>query len=191
MAAFAAALITSCSKDGTEGGPIHESGNYDVAYLSLSVKAPEAPSPVRASTEDPATAPESAVKTLYAITFDVNGQVVAYKTEPIAKELTVSDNAGAGTTHAPDAFKVSQAAKYLLIVANPGPKFKAKIGNMVQGTSFSALNAAVKVATIDEINDQGNTYAGGFTMINAGDDGRRDRGPRGADRHFRQYRSGR
>ena len=170
MAAFAAALITSCSKDGTEGGPIHESGNYDVAYLSLSVKAPEAPSPVRASTEDPATAPESAVKTLYAITFDVNGQVVAYKTEPIAKELTVSDNAGAGTTHAPDAFKVSQAAKYLLIVANPGPKFKAEIGNMVQGTSFSALNAAVKVATIDEINDQGNTYAGGFTMINAGDD---------------------
>ena len=170
MAAFAAALITSCSKDGTESGPTQGTGNYDVAYLSLTVKAPEAPSPVRGSTEDPATAPESAIKTLYAITFDVNGQVVTYKTEPVVKELTVSDNAGAGTTHAPDAFKVSQTAKYLLIVANPGPKFKAVIDNVISGTSFSALNAALQAGTIDEINDKSGSYAKGFTMINSGDD---------------------
>lgn len=170
MAAFAAALITSCSKDGTEGGPTHGAGNYDVAYLSLTVKAPEAPSPVRGSTEDPATAPESAIKTLYAITFDVNGQVVTYKTEPVVKELTVADNAGAGTTHAPDAFKVSQSAKYLLIVANPGPKFKAVIDNVIAGTSFSTINAALQAGTIDEINDKSGNYAKGFTMINSGDD---------------------
>ena len=165
VAVLAAFTFTACVTDSGVKNP--NNGNpSDAAYISLTVETPNVPGS-RASAEEPATATENAIKTLRAIVFDSNLQVMKHdKATSVAQELTGFNNTGSATEEKTNAFVVPGSSKYLLIVANPGPELKARLDALTVGTAFSAVNAVVKHTTplnVSEING-----TNGFTMINSG-----------------------
>lgn len=153
-----AMILASCEKDGGNNpNPIPQ--DTDVAYVSIRIDNQPGS---RASTEEESSTEESAIKSLYLITFTETGNVVAVP-EPVGG----FSNEILGTSLTPAAVKVSAASKNLVVIANPGPKLKSAITSLNAQSTFATFNAAITGATVEDI--VGST-AVGFAMITSGDE---------------------
>ncbi len=171
---LAALALTACSKD--KNGPVD--GEFETAYLTIQI-APQIPT--RASSELQGSAAESTIGDLYIVTFDSSRTVIKHTqaTTPyihiVTSDLTTNPATNVSTTN--DAFKVSPSVKYVLMVANPGPKLLERLKTLVVGsTTYAHFNQAIIAEAgttgadradriADEIRKSDNTY---FAMINAG-----------------------
>lgn len=174
-------MLASCGKDGADTKKTSTIGDGDVAYMSISVTTPT--SERTRSTELNASTDESTINTLYAITFDENKQLVHHNKEnPVMQLIALNTK-----LDAPKAVRVSTSAKYLVIIANPGPQLKNVMNGLTQGTAYSAFNSAVNLTItakdkreilVNEIRKVTNAAKGSgsekyenFAMINSGDIG--------------------
>lgn len=161
---LALAALAACSKDAAEGnGQVKGQDDFDAAYISVRVATPYTTNGTRSSSEQNASASETAIKSLYAITFDSKDNVIAYKDEPAVQVLANFADDGASAVQKPDAIKVSSNAKKILLIANPGEKLEAVLDDVATGDAFDLVNAAVTDVDVTEIMDA----AKGFTMVNA------------------------
>jgi len=159
LVAAAAIVLASCTREPGAGRKTGSDG--DVAYMSI-VVSPQKSSPgTRANSEEKEGLPtESALKTLYVITFDAAGSGVAIPGGTNCYKV-VSDT-GEKT---PEPFKISAASKNIVVVANPGPKLTTAIEGLVGVISFETFNKDIAEVTTTEI-----VTGDGFTMISAGDE---------------------
>ncbi len=147
---LALTALVGCSE---EDNDLNGSNPDGVAYVSINIQTQEK---TRASSEGSAETDESAIKSLYLVTFDDNGKVlpVPGTTNYFSKSTAEKE---------PDAFRVSASAAKLLVVANPGTKLLEALNNLTSISYFSTLNGVITDARFTEIaGDQG------FTMINVG-----------------------
>lgn len=151
--------LAGCSKDDGDTPFEQPKNNDDVAYLSLKIETQDR---TRSSAEEPSEANESLLKTLYVFTFDDGGNIVGIPGTASYYTLITSG------VLKPAAFKISAAATKLLVVANPGTKFKSRVvSSMSSTTTLATINEAIKDVNVTELVDQ----TEGFTMINSGDEG--------------------
>lgn len=159
------AALAGCSQDEVAHEQPQTGGDYEAAYVSLNVKTPVGLAK-RSSSEEGATTDEDAIRKLYAVTFDKNDNIIAYRETPVAQLLDISTSGYSGTK--PKAFCVSSHARGLLLIANPGAQLTQLLTTVQEGTSFNVLNAAIISTTrVDEIIDN-QAKTKGFTMINSG-----------------------
>lgn len=153
-----AAIFASCVRERLVAPAVDPSG---VAYVSIGIESRRAAT--RGSTEDPG-ANENLLKTLCLVTFDTEGGLVA---TPDGNFYSPIDVAGLSPAEArtPDPVKVSSAAKYLMVVANPGPKLLDRLRSLTATSTFTSFNAAIGGADASEV-----ASGGAFTMISTGDD---------------------
>ena len=159
---LALAMLAGCKK---EPGTTVSGGSHDMAYISVVVKTPSATGTRAGSAETNASAEEAAIKTLYAVTYDANNNLVHYKDKDPAQAITGFDTDGASTTQKSKAFCIPSTAKKLLLVANPGTKLKDALDAAAKGDSFDVLNAAI--ADVTNVAELGSD-ADGYAMINQG-----------------------
>ncbi len=160
--ALAALVLAGCSANSGIGGGGGAPPVPDVAYLSISIAGR---SLTRASSEEEASDDENALKTLYLVTFDDAGSIVA---RPGSRAFYAFIDAPApGNPTLPEAVKVSAAAKNLVVIANPGPALKARLDALNVDSSLETLCAEIEGMTIDEIRGD---ETRGFAMITGGDE---------------------
>ena len=162
MSMLVVATLAGCSSEDETNNPPSVIGNQ--AYVSLKVSTPYGTS-TRASSSDKdnASTEENAIHSLYAVTFDVNNNIIAYGTAKAAQVVDIT-----GSKENPKAFVVSSNAKGLLLIANPGAQLKTVLENAQEGMNFNALNAAITSTTnVNEIIDNAAKNKG-FAMINSG-----------------------
>lgn len=163
------AALASCSDNNDVPTP-PVGGDFQTAYLSLRVTYPT--SMTRASSEDDATAEESAINSLYVVTFDEDKKLVHH-----SKENPVIVINGSSTT--PDAIRVNPKTNFLLVIANPGEILKSRLGALTSGTAFDDFNKVITVTVgtaagesrdllANEVRTKNGSTAENFTMINAG-----------------------
>lgn len=151
---LASAVLVGCSNDDDLNGPGPEPSTDGVAYVSINIQTQKN---TRASSENVGEDDESKLNSLYFITFDANGKVLAvpgtttYFTKPTTAAVE------------PAPFKVSAGAKSLLIVANPGTKLLEALNGLTSTSYFTTLNNIIIGADQREI-----AGGHGFTMINVG-----------------------
>ncbi len=162
---FAVAALTGCSNENEVATDSGGQTDLDVAYLSIKVQAESMARAVGSDEEDGLT-DESEIKSLYLLTF--NDQEVI-KGVPGGDYYVKIDN----PTVTIPAQKVSGAATKLLVIANPGPLMQDMLaGGISSTTTFSTINQALIKAT-----HEGLTGTDGFTMINCGDDSKKNATP--------------
>lgn len=172
---LAIAALVSCSDNSDEPAP-PAGGDFETAYMSLRITYPT--STTKASTEENATPEESAINSLYVVTFDENKNLVHHSKEnPVIVIGSTGFTTSSGTTTPNEAIRVSPSTKYLLIIANPGTILRNRLNALTSGASYTDFNQAVSVSiatTVDrdslanEIRTLDAGTAKNFTMINAG-----------------------
>lgn len=173
---LAVAALASCSDDNE---PTRQSSDFDGAYMSLRIALPTQANTRVAGTsaeKDPADAAETAINSLYVVTFDTNKNLVHHarmNAVTVLSPTELTTPTGNGYLGTKTAILVSASTKYLLVVANPGKELAAQLTSSVTGTSFDDINKAIQVnlttgdkpeKLVGEIMDATN----GFTMINSG-----------------------
>lgn len=160
---FAAAIIILCfASCNTDGGKVKQKPVLDVAYLSIDVAMQ---SHTRSSSEEEDIADESALKSLYLITFDESDNIVGIPGgSSFYIRLDVSELQDPGK---PQAVKVSAASKNLVVIANPGPALIARLNTLTGESTLATFNAAISGIDITEIKGDATR---GFAMITAGDE---------------------
>lgn len=138
---FAVAALASCGSDkGAEGGgpkgPTDPSGD---GYMTISVVTPTKERSRSGSSENTGKAEEAKIDKIYAVTFGGTQKVVK-ASDPVPAAQLLDMN---GSQDTPKAIKVSSATKYLLLVANPGPKLEAVLTGISAGDSWANINKAI------------------------------------------------
>lgn len=155
---LAIAALAGCTKE--NGGKIEPGAkDVNVAYLSVKIATQQQS---RSSGENPGT-DESAIKTLYLVSFTDEGHVVVIP--GTSNYYTEILNASAS----PEPVKVSASGTRLLVIVNPGDKLKAAITGIGSMSTFASVNEAIKEAAKSELIDNP-AKTKGFAMINSGDE---------------------
>ena len=159
--------ITACSDKKADDNIVAGTEN-DAAYISLKVLTPSG-SGTRASAETVASDTENAIKTLKAVVFNSNYQVIKHSTVSDAvQSVTGFGSTGQNTTENTNAFKVPGNARYLLIIANPGTLYNAVLGGITAGMHFNNLNNAITAASAAAAAAEISNATAGYTMVNMG-----------------------
>lgn len=155
--ALATCMLAACS-DHEKEYEDPQITNDAVAFLSIKLATDPT---TRASEEDTGETDERELKTLYLITFDATDHVVQVPGTDLF--YVVINN----STLTPEAQKVGSDSQKLLAIANPGDKLKTVLGSLTASSTFTEINTAITSVGWKEVAD---ATAGGFTMINSGDE---------------------
>ena len=151
---LAVAALAGCNTE--NGDKRTKPEDADVAYLSIKIDTHEQ---TRSSGEDPGFG-ESALNTLYLLTFNDAGKVMAV---PGTSVYYVRISPASAT---PEPVKIAAASTKLLAVANPGTDLEKIITNTSSSGSFTTINQAINGVAVGEVKDA----TKGFGMINSGND---------------------
>lgn len=165
MSMLVIAALTSCNNDDEDHRSGPQIADTDVAYLSIKIETQ--PTTRASGSGENVGVNESAMKTLYLITFDEFDKVVGVP--GTANYFTKITPDAANPTNL-EAIKVSAKAAQLMVIANPGRLLENEINSISVSSTVSSVNAAITAATKDEITVDTGNISKGFTMINSGDE---------------------